>query len=75
MNIDIKYNEHHIFITEENNCNDNLVIDNIMPKTSNKDDALKHGFGLLNISRVVDKYDGYLTINARDGLYKLDIML
>lgn len=74
VNIDIKHDDNHIYITETNDCDASLVIYNTLPKTSNKD-ALNHGYGLINISRIVDKYDGYINVEARDGIFKLELML
>jgi sensor histidine kinase YesM len=34
-----------------------------------------HGIGLLNIRRVVSKYDGYFNIDVKEGLFILEVMI
>ena len=43
-------------------------------KTS-KEDAFLHGFGLSNIEKAVEKYDGQCTVKARDGKFVLKVMI
>lgn len=45
-----------------------------IPVTS-KQDKNYHGYGMLSIRHIVDKYHGTLTISAEDQLFQIDIML
>lgn len=38
-----------------------------------KPDSSEHGFGLLNIKSVVDKYDGYMKIENKDNMFTLSL--
>ena len=40
-----------------------------------KDDGLNHGYGLKNVERVVEKYNGTLSINSIDGSFNVEILL
>jgi hypothetical protein len=51
-----------------------LEIDKGNVETS-KEDKSMHGIGLLNIRRVVSKYDGYFNIDAKEGLFILEVMI
>lgn len=42
---------------------------------STKDDTEKHGYGLRNIKRVVEKYDGYMETNHAQSIFTVDIIL
>ncbi len=66
--------------------NDRLIIQTINPYISeinyengeiisSKEDKCHHGYGLKNIERVVQKYDGYMEINHTNSLFKVDILL
>lgn len=45
-----------------------------LPDTS-KSDKFLHGFGLRNIKRVLDKYQGTLTLSAQDGTFTASILI
>ena len=51
-----------------------LKINGDFPETT-KNDPLKHGFGLSNIKRIVDKYEGDMSVDASDGVFTLYIAL
>lgn len=42
---------------------------------TDKTDKENHGFGMTSISSVVEKYGGDVTIEAKNGLFKLDVLL
>lgn len=61
---------------------DMLVItveNNMLPRSAEgrttKQDTFAHGFGLPNIRRAVEKYDGQCTVSAMDGSFVLKILL
>lgn len=49
-------------------------IEDILPKTSKPDKDL-HGFGLPNIQRIVNKYDGTMHTLLKDGTFTLSLTL
>ena len=42
---------------------------------STKRDKDYHGYGMLSIRRIVEKYGGNFTISTEDQLFQIDIML
>jgi len=42
---------------------------------STKSDKANHGFGLINVKRAVDKYNGELKMLCKDGLFTTEIIL
>lgn len=42
---------------------------------TNKNDSINHGIGLLSVQRSVEKYDGELLIDDKNGLFKVSILL
>lgn len=42
---------------------------------STKEDKANHGFGLKNIEKIVEKYDGYMEICTDKKIFKIDILL
>ena len=63
-----------IIIEISNPCQDIEVNQDELPETS-KQDKQSHGFGLLSMRMIVDKYDGVFKIEARDGLFILRVAL
>lgn len=47
---------------------------NGLPQTT-KDDARYHGFGMLSIRMIVEKYEGFLSVSATDGLFSVTALL
>lgn len=42
---------------------------------TNKHNKFKHGYGIQNIRRVVDSYNGNTNIDISDGIYTISVML
>lgn len=42
---------------------------------TSKADKHSHGFGLKNIERVVEKYDGYMEVNHKNFVFTVDILM
>ncbi len=61
-------------IRMENCYRDELIFENGLPRTTKRDKRY-HGFGLKSIQSTVKKYDGSVTINARDGWFELRILI
>lgn len=63
---------HSYFILAISNPTDKIKGNNIFPFTT-KSDKSEHGFGLLNIKSVVDKYNGYMKIDNKDNVFTLSL--
>lgn len=63
-----------LFIGIENYCEKQLVFRNGLPVTTKKD-AENHGFGLISIKRIVEKYGGVMTVECKDKLFSLNITI
>lgn len=63
---------HSYFILTISNPTDKIEKNNIFPFTT-KPDKSEHGFGLLNIKSVVDKYNGYMKIDNKDNVFTLSL--
>lgn len=61
-------------ITVSNPVSEKIDIKNNTIKTSKKD-AENHGFGIGNIKRTVQKYDGFVTLNSTDSEFSIKIGL
>jgi hypothetical protein len=72
INLTVKTLQGGLNISLYNYFRTDLVFDNGFPRTtkSNKD---YHGFGMKSIQRVVDKYDGYLSITTDENIFTLNI--
>lgn len=51
-----------------------LLFKNNIPLTS-KGDNIYHGFGINSIKMIVDKYDGYMTIDHNNDKFILSILI
>ncbi|MBQ7244077.1 MAG: sensor histidine kinase [Bacilli bacterium] len=49
------------------------VFDKGLPRTT-KGDEINHGFGMLSIREIVQKYSGDLTVSAKDGVFTVAIV-
>ena len=63
-----------VFIHEENTFEGEMHFADGLPQTT-KQDKRYHGFGMLSIRTLTEKYGGDLKISAVSGVFKLDIML
>lgn len=63
-----------LFIRVENYFEGTLDIKDDLPITT-KPDAQNHGFGMMSIKRIVDKYGGSMLTKVEDGLFKLIICI
>ncbi len=64
----------YLFIHEENYYTNEIEFQDGLPKTS-KANRKYHGFGMLSIRTLTEKYGGDLQIYAKNGTFKLDIMI
>ncbi len=63
---------HSYFILKISNPTNKTDSNNIFPFTT-KPNRTEHGFGLLNIKSVVDKYNGYMKIDNKDNVFTLSL--
>lgn len=63
-----------LFIHAENHFEGTLELRDGIPLTT-KADKDYHGYGMLSIRRIVEKYSGNFEISAEDQLFQIDIML
>lgn len=64
---------HSYFILTVTNPTDNTVNNNNGLPFTTKANKSEHGFGLLNIKSVVDKYNGYMKIDNKDNTFTLSL--
>ena len=63
-----------LLIHVENYFEGELVIRDGIPVTT-KEDKNYHGYGMLSVRRIVEKYGGNFSISTEDQLFQIDIML
>ncbi len=74
IDITADFQQGHFILIIKNPVPDDLKIGGNLPETT-KNDPLRHGFGLSNIKRIVDKYEGDMSVEAADGVFTLYIAL
>ena len=62
-----------VIIHLENYYQGDIKIENGLPKTK-KDDENYHGFGMLSMKEIVEKYQGNLTFEIDNNIFKLNII-
>ncbi|MBR1781611.1 MAG: sensor histidine kinase [Oscillospiraceae bacterium] len=63
-----------LLIHVENHFEGELEFQDGIPLTT-KEDKIYHGYGMLSIRRIVEKYDGSFSISTEEQLFQVDIML
>lgn len=74
LTLKIVYSKDRLIIHMSNPYKGEIQYQNGEIITSKQDNA-NHGFGLKNVEKTVDKYDGYLEINTISGIFNVDILL
>lgn len=69
-----KCNSGFMFLTVSNPVTENIKIHNNTIQTT-KQDKSNHGFGLYSLQKIVDKYDGTLTLSCENEVFKTEITL
>ena len=62
------------YIQVENCCEETIVCKNGLPVTT-KPDGENHGFGMISMKRIVERYGGAMTVDCDDGIFRLSITL
>ena len=60
-----------LMITAENN----MEPDSLPDEGTSKSDRFLHGFGIPNIRKAAEKYDGQCSISAKDGIFRLKVLI
>lgn len=64
-----------LFIVVENNAFSSGAASAEMPEGTTKQDAFMHGFGLSNIRKAVERYEGQCIVKAEAGVFTLKIVI
>lgn len=70
----IKYDKEMLFINIKNSY-DNIIIKQEKKYLTTKEDVVKHGIGLQNVRKVVDRYQGNMEICDDNNIFDVKIML
>ncbi len=68
------YND-YLCIISENPIRNNKMIESMNEIETTKEDKMRHGHGINNIRAVVEKYDGVININCKDGIFTVEILM
>lgn len=74
ISMKIRIEKEMLMIHIENPFIGTLTFVDGLPETT-KNDKRYHGFGMKSIQMIVEKYNGYLAVNADKGLFTLNILL
>ena len=74
VDISANYQQSHFILIIKNPVSEDYAINGSFPETT-KADPLKHGFGLSNIKRIADKYDGDMSVEVNDCIFTLYLAL
>lgn len=73
INLNIRKENGFLLISEDNYYVGDIIFENSLPKTT-KENKVYHGFGMKSVAIIVEKYHGNLKIDAKNGIYKIDII-
>ena len=74
IHVSVSRQKNFLRIKVENCYEGELEFENGMPKTT-KHDKRFHGFGMKSIKKIVEKYNGSVTVSAKDGWFELRILM
>lgn len=74
LQIYIKYEKNILYISIYNSFNGEIIQKDGLFKTS-KPDKERHGYGLANIQKIVEKYNGKSIFQVENDIFKTDIIL
>ena len=66
-------NEHHIIIINSIITNSNIKIDKIFQKGYSSKQRTNRGYGLYNVKKIIDNYNGKIKIGLNNDEFKIDI--
>ncbi|MDD3219054.1 MAG: GHKL domain-containing protein [Lachnospiraceae bacterium] len=74
IHLSVSAQKNFLYIRIENCCSQSLAMVNGLPETTKKNKS-EHGFGLKSIRYTVEKYQGQLSIQEKDGWFELKILI
>ena len=74
MHLDISSMKGMSMLTIENSCIAEPIVENGTMRSSKKE-AVYHGFGMKNIQRIVDKYNGYMRYICNGDIFTVKIQI
>lgn len=74
IRLDIRKEQNFTIINSENNYSGKIHFKDNLPITSHANKN-NHGYGMVSIKNIVEKYDGSITIHINDGIFKLNILI
>lgn len=74
IKIELRDNKNFMFIIFENNMT-RVKIRIKNNYITSKEDAINHGFGIINMQYAVKKYNGYFEIKEKDDIFRVEIVL
>lgn len=73
VSVKIEKQKQLLFIKIENSVNEAPVMEKGRP-VSVKADKMRHGYGLKNVERILNKYDGMITYSSRDKAFQIKLL-
>lgn len=73
ISLQMKQRNDMVYLHLENRCSREIEFADGLPVT-NKKDKNKHGFGVKSMRFIVEKYEGELRMNKKDGKFCVDIL-
>lgn len=74
ISVKIRMEKDMMMIHFENYYEGELTFENDLPQTT-KQDKRYHGFGMKSIRMITERYKGYLSVKAHNGIFTLNILL
>lgn len=71
----MQYDKNNLFIELKNSYNENFSVMKKEKWITNKANKEYHGIGISSMERLVNRYNGYMNIEAKEGEFKLSILL
>ncbi|MBQ8235750.1 MAG: ATP-binding protein, partial [Clostridia bacterium] len=68
----IEATNHHVLISITNPVDKDINVHQI---DTTKKDQKNHGFGLLSVRKIVDRYKGSFILKCQDGIFEASVML
>ena len=74
VSVKIENQKQLLFIKIENSVNEAPVMEKGRP-VSVKEDKMRHGYGLKNVERILNKYDGTIAYLSRDKAFQIKLLI
>lgn len=74
VSVKIENQKQLLFIKIENSINEAPVMEKGRP-VSVKGDKKRHGYGLKNVERILNKYDGTIAYLSRDKAFQIELLI